>query len=272
MGKMKANMIKLGSGAVGILVAGMALLSLGVPAGGSLMSADDAWAVIFATDETGTAQVDEGWALHEWLLDHGWQDDHIVFLADHEGADGEPSLDNIHDAISDVASVSGEDSLVFISALDEQQWSDGHVYFHTSDGLLSEDQLGLWVNEITTYGKMGIEVSGKYTGAFIPPLVGHDRVIATSHASTESCDTNNYRLSVGLGISGADYNGDHHVSLQEAHAYQCMYIMNHYKNARRPRYWTAPGTSSWMLSSGRFDQVKEVLDLLHLLFCFAVCE
>jgi len=199
------------------------------------MSSDDAWAVIFATDESGTAQVDEGWALHNWLIDHGWQDNHIVFLADHEGADGEPSLDNIHDAISDVAAVTEGDSLVFISALDDQQYSDGHVYFHTSDGLLSEDQMGIWVNEIMTYGKMGIEVSGKYTGAFIAPLIGHDRAIVTSHAATESYETNNYKLSVGLGISGADYNGDTHVSLQEAHAYQAMYIMNHYKNTQTPQ-------------------------------------
>ena len=199
------------------------------------MSSDDAWAVIFATDESGTAQVDEGWALHNWLIDHGWQDDHIVFLADHEGADGVPSLDNIHDAISDVAINADGDSLVFISALDDQEWGDGHVYFHTSDGLLSEDQMGSWVNEITNYGKIGIEISGRYTGAFIAPLCGHDRVIVTSHAATENYDTNNYRLSVGLGISGADYNGDTHVSLQEAHAYECMFIMTQFKNTQTPQ-------------------------------------
>jgi hypothetical protein len=238
---MNTKLVKLGSSASGVLVAGMALLALGLPAGGSLMSSDDAWAVIFATDEDGTAQVDEGWALHNWLLDHGWQDDHIVFLADHEGADGEPSLDNIHDAISDVADRSGEDSLIFISALDEHQWGEGHVYFHTSDGLLSEDQLGSWINEIATYGKMGIEVSGKYTGAFMAPLFGHDRAIVTSHAAAEDCATNNYRLSVGLGISGADYNGDDHVSLQEAHAYQCMYIMSHYKNTHTPQILDCSG-------------------------------
>jgi len=232
---MKTYLVKFGSGAVGILVAGMALLALGVPAGGSLMSSDDAWAVIFATDESGTAQVDEGWALHNWLLDHGWQDDHIVFLADHEGADGEASLDNIHDAISAVATVSGEDSLIFISALDDHQYGDGHVYFHTSDGLLSEDQMGIWVNEISTYGKMGIEVSGKYTGAFIPPLLGDDRVAVTSHAGTEGYATNNYKLSVGLAMSSADYNEDTHISLQEAHAYEAMYIMMHYENTQTPQ-------------------------------------
>jgi len=199
------------------------------------MSSDDAWAVIFATDESGTAQVDEGWALHNWLIDHGWQDDHIVFLADHEGADGEPSLDNIHDAISDVAAVTEGDSLVFISALDDVQYSDGNVYFHASDGSFSQDQLGIWVNEITNYGKMGIEVSGKYTGAFIAPLFGHDRAIVTSHAATENYDTNNYKLSVGLGMSGADYNGDTHVSLQEAHAYEAMYILKHYENTQTPQ-------------------------------------
>jgi hypothetical protein len=231
---MNAKMIKLGSSAVGLLVAGMAVLALGVPAGGSLPSSDDAWAVIFATDEEGTAQVDEGWALHSWLMDHGWQNDHIVFLADHEGADGEASLSNIHDAISDVASNADEDSLIFISALDDVQWSDGNVYFHASNGLLSENQLGSWVNEITVYGKMGIEVSGKYTGAFMPALCGNDRVIVTSHAADESYEPNNYRLSVGLGISGADYNGDTHVSLQEAHAYEGMFILTHFENTQTP--------------------------------------
>jgi len=232
---MKTKLAKLGSGAVGILVAGLAFLSLGMPAGGALMSSDRSWAVIFATDESGTAQVDEGWALHNWLIDHGWQEDHIVILADRDGADGEASLDNIHDAISDVASVSGGDSLIFISALDDVQYSDGNVYFHASDGSFSQDQLGIWINEITAYGKMAIEISGSYTGAFIQPLVGQDRVIVTSHASTESCDTNNYRLSVGLGMSGADFNGDTHISLQEAHAYEAMYIMNHYENTQSPQ-------------------------------------
>ena len=232
---MNAKMVKLGSGAVGLIVAGLAILSLGVPAGGSLMSSDDAWAVIVATDETGTAQVDEGWALHNWLIGHGWEDDHITFLADHQGADDEPTLDNIEDAIKAVGSVSDEDSLVFIAVLDDQQYSDGHVYFHASDGLLSEVQLGSWVNEITTYGKMGIEVSGRYTGAFLAPLSGTHRVIVTSHAGTEDADTNNYLLSVGLGMSGADYNDDDHVSLQEAHAYQCRYILNHYQATHTPQ-------------------------------------
>ena len=240
MGNMNANMVKLGSGAVGILVAGMAFLALGVPAGGSLMDADDAWAVIFATDETGTAQVDEGWALHNWLIDHGWDDDHIVFLAAHEGADGEPSLDNIHNAISDVASKANGDRLIFISALDDVQYGDGNVYFHASDGVFSQDQLGCWINEITTYEKMGIEVSGRYTGAFIPPLVGPDRVIVTSHAADEDYATNNYKLSVGLGISGADYNGDHHVSFQEAHSYESMFIMTTW-NTQTPQILDCAG-------------------------------
>ena len=88
---------------------------------------------------------------------------------------------------------------------------------------------------------MGIEVSGKYTGTYIAPLCGHDRTIVTSHAATESYDTNNYRLSVGLGISGADFNGDTHVSFQEAHAYECMYIMNHYKNTQTPQILDCTG-------------------------------
>jgi len=235
------RVIRQGAGLTGLLIMGITVLALGMPAGGSLMSGDDAWAVIFATDEEGTAQVDEGWALHNWLLDHGWQDSHIVFLADHSGADGFATKDNIHDAISDVALHSGPNSMIFISALDDLQWSDGQLYFHASDGLISNGELGIWVNEIGTYGKMGIEVSGRYTAAFIPNLEGNDRAVMTSHACTENSMPNNYKLSVGLGSSCADYNGDGYISLQEAHTYEYKFITTHFPGTQTPQMESCTG-------------------------------
>jgi hypothetical protein len=235
------RLIKQGAGLTGLMIIGLTVLALGMPAGGSLMSGDDAWAVIIATEEETSGPIAEGAALHDWLIAHGWQDSHIVFLADHSAADGLATTDNIHDAISDVAGHSGPKSMIFISVLDEIQWGDGQVYFHAADGLVSANQLGTWVNEIVTYGKMGIEVSGRYTAAFIPGLSGNDRAVVTSHASTECYDTNNYRLSVALDSSCADYNGDGYVSLQEAHTYEYSFITNHFPGTQTPQMVSCTG-------------------------------
>jgi hypothetical protein len=189
--------------------------------------------VIFATGHDG--QVQEGWALHNWLLQHGWQDSHIKFLAECTMSDGAPTKDNIHSAISWIAANSNSNSLVFISALDDHQWGDGHLYYHASDGLISEVELGNWVNETTAYGKMGIEVSGRYTAACIPNLSGQNRVVVTSHAATEDYAPNNYRLSVAFQMSYADVDNDGYVSLQEAHNYEYNFIQQHFPGTQTPQ-------------------------------------
>lgn len=215
------------------MVTGILVLALGLPGAGALLPREDAWAVIVATGNDG--QVPEALALHDWLIAHGWQDSHVRFLAAHTLADGPATMANIHSAISSVAAVSKPSSMIFISVLDEQQWSDGQVYFHAEDGLVSSVQLGGWVNEIQTYAKMGIEVSGRYTAAFIPNLLGLNRVVVTSHASTESYTPNNYRLSVAFQSSCADTNKDGYISLQEAHDYEYQFIMQHFPGTQTPQ-------------------------------------
>lgn len=232
-GMMTKRMMRHGAGSVGLLVTGILVVALGLPGAGALLPREDAWAVIIATGNDG--QVPEGLALHDWLIGHGWQDSHVKFLAAHTLADGPATMANIHCAISGVAAVSKPSSMIFISVLDEQQWSDGQVYFHAEDGLVSSVQLGGWINEIPTYAKMGVEVSGRYTAAFIPDLQGPNRVLVTSHSDTQDWQTNNYRLSVAFQSSCADMNGDGHISLQEAHNYEYQFIQAHFPGTQTPQ-------------------------------------
>jgi hypothetical protein len=231
---MSARTIKLGSSAIGLAVAGITVLALVLPGAGALLPREDAWAVIFATDECDDGQVAEGLALHDWLLSHGWMDSHIVFLADHTLADGQATKANIQGALAAVAGVSDGSSTVFISALDYGQWVDGQYYFDATDGQVSGLELAGWIAPINA-GEMAIEVSTRYSGALMPYLAGPGRAVATSHAPMEDQSMNNYRLSVGLGSSCADQNDDGYVSFQEAHNYMAQLIQGHFPGTQTPQ-------------------------------------
>jgi len=231
------------SGAAILAVAGIMVLALGTPGAGALPPKNDAWAVIFATPEGACNDpIVEGLALHDWLLGHGWLHSHITFLADNQSADGMPTVNGIHSAISYVAARTNSNSLVFIAALDHLEDSPPTYYYHASDGNISNSQMGSWVNEIRSFNKMAIDVGGMHSGGFIPSLEGNNRVIATSHAAPESLSPHHYKLSEGLDTPSADTNHDGYVSFQEAHNYEVAKINQYWPGSQTPQLRDRAGT------------------------------
>lgn len=240
---MKIKLFGKVSGAAILAVAGIMVLALGTPGVGALPPKNDAYAVIFATPEgANNDPITEGWALHNWLLGHGWVHSHIKFLANHQSADGPPTVNGIHNAISYVASQSNGNSLVFIAALDHSEFIPPTYYYHASNGLISNSQMGSWVNEITTFDKMAVVVGGMHSGGFISSLQGNDRVVATSHAASETLSPHHYKLSEGLSTSSADTNGDGYVSFQEAHNYEVAKINQYWPGSQTPQLNDQAGT------------------------------
>jgi hypothetical protein len=227
---------KVVTGTAAFALAGMIVLALGTPGAAALMSKNSAYAVIFAT-ASGSDQspITEGWALHNFLLAHGWTHSHIKFLASHPNADATPTKAHLQSALSDVAGDTDSNSLVFIAVMDQGMWNDTDYYFSASDGTVSSTTLGGWVNDISTYSKMALEVSFKYSGGFLTNLNGTNRTFVSSHASSESYSPNHYKLSVGLVNAQADTNNDGYVSFQEAHALECADIAAHYPGTQTPQ-------------------------------------
>lgn len=224
---------------------GLMLLGMGLPAGGAveLDSKDYAYAVIFAVDEDGDyGPINEGWALHNWLIDHGWLDSHITFLADHDGADGPATKENLRGAIEYIANHSSSESKVFISVMDHESWINGHCYIQTKNGLVSVLELRDWINDIAIYKSMTIELSSRYSGAFIEDLSGEDRLIVTSHTYSESYTPNHFLLSESLSDPAADTSGDGFVSVQEAFAHQANKIQQQYPGTQTPQIEDSAGT------------------------------
>lgn len=245
---MRRTLAKAGTGATLLIATALVALALGAPAAGALESRDDAWAVIFATETDGSSgQIAEGWALHNWLLGHGWMESHVVFLADHPGADGAPTKENLQGAISSVGQKSDSNSLVFIAVMDHGHEGQGQYYFDAQNGPISNSQLGDWMNGITCK-KMVVEVSFRYSGGFIQSLSGANRVVISSHTSSQSCMPNNFLLSEGLGAASADGNGDGCVSVQEAFCSQATKITSQFPEGQTPQIYDGAGTVSLAVS------------------------
>jgi len=239
---MNKTLAKAGTGATLLIAMGLVALALGAPAVGALESKDDAWAVIFATETNGsTGQIAEGWALHNWLLGHGWLDSHIKFLADHPSADATPTTENLQSAISYVAQRSNSNSMVFIAVMDHGQEGPGCYYFDAANGQVSNSQLAGWVNGIQNYKKMVIEVSFRYAGGFIQSLTGPNRVVVSSHTSSQNYMPNHFILSEGLGAPGADTNGDGYISVQEAFCHQAIKISTQFPGTQTPQIYDGAG-------------------------------
>jgi hypothetical protein len=232
-----------------LIAIALVALALGAPAAGALESRDDAWAVIFATETGGsTGQIAEGWALHNWLLGHGWLDSHIKFLADFASADAAPTRESLQSAISGVAQSSNPQSLVFIAVMDYGQEVMGDHSFSTSNGQVDTTSFGNCVNGITSYKKMVVEVSFRYSGAFIQSLAGANRVVVSSHTSTQGYMTNHFLVSEGLGAAGADTNADGAISVQEAFYHQASKISTRFTGTQTPQIYDGAGTVNLAVS------------------------
>jgi hypothetical protein len=233
---MRKTLAKAGTGVAILIGLGLVALALGTHMAGALESKNAAWAVIFATDsQGGNAQTSEGLALHNWLLNHGWSDDHIKFLGIDPNADGQPTKENLQAALGAIGQRSSTSSEIFISVLDDGQWGNGDWYFSASNGPVSAGQFANWVNQIGTYKKMAIELSFRYSGGFIPALAGNNRVIVTSHASNENYAPNHFVFSEGLSNPLADTNNDGYNSVQEAFSFEYNKIIGQYPGTQVPQ-------------------------------------
>ena len=237
---MRKTLAKAGTGAALLIATALVALALGAPAAGALENKNDAWAVIFATETEGnTGQIAEGWALHNWLIGHGWLDSHITFLAEHGSADAAPTRENLQGALSVVAQKSSSNSLVFIAVMDNGHTINGDITFSASNGQIGTAMLAGWVNGIGTYKKMVIDVSFSYSGGFIPALSGTNRVVMSSHTATQSCMPNQFSLAEGLGASSI---------LQEAFYNQASKISTQYSGTQTPQIYDGAGTVSLAVS------------------------
>jgi hypothetical protein len=237
---MITKIAKAGTGATLLIAIGLVVLALGAPAAGALESKDDAYAVIFATETNGsTGQIAEGWALHNWLLDHGWIDSHIKFLADSAGADGAPTVENLQGALSNVAQKSNSNSMVFIAVMDYGQNSMGDILFSASNGQVSNSQFGGWVNGVANYKKMVVEVNFRFSGGFTQSLNGPNRVVVSSHTASQSTMPNHFSLAEGLGASSI---------VQEAFSNQAGKITTQYPGTQTPQIYDSAGTVNLAVS------------------------
>ena len=237
---MRNTLAKAGTGATMLIAIGLIALALGAPAAGALESKDDAYAVIFATETGGSSgQIAEGWALHNWLLAHGWMDSHIKFLADSAGADGAPTVENLQSAISSVAQKSNSQSMVFIAVMDHGQVINGDFTFSATNGVVGTAMLAGWVNGITTCKKMVVEVNFCYSGGFIQGLSGANRVVFSSQTSTQGGMPNHFSLAEGLGASSI---------VQEAFYNQASKISTQYPGTQTPQIYDRAGTVSLAVS------------------------
>jgi hypothetical protein len=230
---MRKTLAKAGTGAALLIATALVALALGAPAAGALENKNDAWAVIFATETEGnTGQIAEGWALHNWLVGHGWLDSHIKFLAEHGSADAAPTKENLQGAISNVAQASNSNSLVFIAVMDDGQNVNGDISFFASNGQVGTGLFAGWVNGITTCKKMVLDVNFRFSGGFIQGLGGANRVIISSHASTQACMPNHFSLAEGLGASPI---------VQEAFYHQANKISTQYSGTQTPQTYDGAG-------------------------------
>jgi hypothetical protein len=231
---MSKTLAKAGTGATLLIATALVALALGAPAAGATENKDDAWAVIFATETGGnTGQIAEGWALHNWLIGHGWLDSHIQFLADSANADAAPTVENLQGALSSVAQKSNGNSMVFIAVMDNGQNSNGDIFFSASNGQVSVGQLGGWVNGIANYKKMVVEVNFRFSGGFIQSLSGPNRVVISSHTASQGVMPNHFSLAEGLGASSI---------VQEAFYNQASRISTQYPGTQTPQTFDSAGT------------------------------
>jgi hypothetical protein len=237
---MRKTIAKAGTGAALLIATAFIALAFGSPAAGASDSQNDAWAVIFATETDGnTGQIAEGWALHNWLVGHGWLDSHITFLADHSGADGVATKENLQSALSSVAQKSNSNSLVFIAVMDNGQTINGDFTFSAVNGQIGTTMLAGWVNGVGSFKKMVVDVSFSYSGGFIQGLSGTNRIVMSSHTSSQSSMPNHFSLAEGLGSSAI---------VQEAFYNQASKISKEYPGTQTPQVYDGAGTVSLALS------------------------
>lgn len=167
--------------------------------------------------------------IRNWMLNNGWNDEQIIFLADDLNAnyiDGTASKENIQSAINQIKSSATVNDKVIIIVLDHGEIGKIDSIFKTRTGNIYDYELGDWLNGIN-YKEMFIEVSADYSGGFLNYVQGDNRVVVSSHQYDEFSNYNEYSLYNGL-INGNDLNQDGKISIQESHNYNVLHIQTHH--------------------------------------------
>ena len=200
---------------------------------------------LIAAPTFGTSNhISEAEDIRDYLLDRGWTDDRIIFLADSTASyvDGDATKTEIKDAMDDIALNSNPDDIVFIAVLDHaQDRDDGHSYLRIGDvnnpTTIKDTTLGTWVGAIEDYKTMVISISSSCSGGFVKELKGDHRIVVTDADVGQNYVKAEYSFYQALTESDADDDGDGKVSVEEACTYmedtmvvQDPIISNYYKS------------------------------------------
>jgi hypothetical protein len=223
----KANPIKLGERALAICL--FALMVLTVMAGlvedSSATDLDHGWAVIVGPGNSNAVHTQEAKNLRTYLLDKGWDDEHILYLdyGNVNFRDGEPTKEEFVKAIEYINMVCTDDEVVFIAVMDHAvEGENGEYYLRFGkklDQYMSDTEFGQCLDSIEHYKAMVIDIAGPYSGGFIPMARENDRLIVTDCDSSEYYKKSEYSFYEALTDPDADLDGDAKVSVEEAHAF-----------------------------------------------------
>jgi len=193
---------------------------------------DQGWAIII-TPGMKWSHHKEARDLHAYLIDRGWDDDHIIFLSSITGwsfCDGAPTIENFEDAIEFVNESSTLDDVVFIAVLDHGVKTESGDYYlrfgKRLDEFMSGPEFGEELDGMVNYNTMVVDIAGSYSGAFIDEVRADDRIIVTDCDCNESYRKSEYTFHEALTDEDADSDGDGQVSVEEAHAFMVESMYN----------------------------------------------
>lgn len=201
-------------------------LTAGLPRVEATTLDSEGWTLIIAPTHEGGHTQEDALAFRDYLLEHGWDDERIIFLTDglnESFVDNSATVQNIIDAMNYIAENANEHDLVVIIVLDRGVYSGESTTFQANDGNISDSEFGTWLNNIT-YREMVVCFSFNYSGGFIEECKGSDRLVITSHSATESTVDNTYNLTRGLSTPKADADNDGTITVEEAHNYECSVV------------------------------------------------
>lgn len=170
--------------------------------------------------------LDEAEDLRDYLLDNGWNDQQIYFLTDSTESyvDGDATKENIEDALDDIALLAGPDDIVFIAVLDHAYSDqDGHTYFRTGDlgdpVYIKDTEMGDWLDDITDFSTMVVEISSPYSGGFVEECKGDDRIVIADCSASQTYTSCEYTFAQALVEPLADDDQNGVITVEEAYEY-----------------------------------------------------
>jgi len=154
----------------------------------------DRWAVICIGGNHDAAQ-DEmenaGDLAHQTLVNRGYSDDHMWFMTSRSTSAGRDQDHGKEFAFLSIESYlhtySDQDDRIFIYFFNHGEVNTGHFVIHSDT--ISDTELGVWVNSITTNGggfsRLVFVMEACYSGNHIDDLQGANRIAITGTSSTQ---------------------------------------------------------------------------------------